>query len=88
MDDKKFSNLKRPRYQMPEFVNEALTRRGLMETYRKRPAYQQNDYIGWITRAKRQETIEKRLAQMLDELERGDKYMKMAYHQKWPPGGV
>ena len=50
-----------------------------MESYRNRPAYQQNDYIGWITRAKRNETKEKRLAQMLDELASGDKYMKMKY---------
>ena len=88
MDDNQFSNLKRPRYEMPEFVNEALTQRGLMEAYRKRPAYQQNDYIGWITRAKRQETIEKRLAQMLDELERGDKYMKMTYRRRQTSRGA
>jgi len=51
----------------------------LMKAYRERPPYQQNDYIGWITRAKRQSTRDKRLAQMLDELEKGDVYMKMAY---------
>ena len=67
---------------MPGFVRDALVQRGLMEAYRQRPAYQQNDYIGWITRAKRQETVDKRLAQMLDELERGDLYMKMAYRAK------
>jgi uncharacterized protein YdeI (YjbR/CyaY-like superfamily) len=53
-----------------------------MEAYRSRPPYQQNDYIGWITRAKRQETKEKRLAQMLRELESGDKYMNMDYRPK------
>ncbi len=79
MVEDKFRNLKRPRYPMPDFVKEALVERGLMATYQARPAYQQNDYIGWIMRAKRQETIEKRLAQMLDELESGDKYMKMPY---------
>ncbi|MEE4311480.1 MAG: YdeI/OmpD-associated family protein [candidate division KSB1 bacterium] len=82
MNDDKFSNLKRPRYPMPEFIAEALDQRGLMEAYRSRPAYQQNDYIGWITRAKRQETIDKRLEQMLDELESGDLYMKMSYRAK------
>jgi hypothetical protein len=41
-----------------------------------------NDYIGWITRAKREATVKKRLKQMLDELEQGDVYMKMA----WEPG--
>ena len=85
MNENKFSKLKRPRYPMPDFIKEALNARGLMDAYRERPAYQQNDYIGWITRAKRQETVEKRLAQMLDELESGDKYMKMDYRPKRPP---
>jgi len=67
---------------MPDFVKESLLQRGLMELYRSRPAYQQNDYIGWILRAKRKETQEKRLVQMLDELEHSDKYMKMEYHPK------
>ena len=67
----------RPRYPMPEYMREALEARGLMEAYRARPPYQRNDYIGWITRAKRIETQEKRLNQMLEELELGDVYMKM-----------
>ena len=69
---------------MPDFVKQSLEERGLWDAYKARPAYQQNDYIGWITRAKRQSTIEKRLAQMLDELERGDDYMKMNYRPKPP----
>lgn len=77
-----FSNLQRPTHPMPDFVREALEARGLMGQYGRRPAYQKNDYIGWITRAKREETVQKRLAQMLDELERGDTYMKMRYHAK------
>ena len=72
--------LTRTRYQMPEYIRLALTERGLMEAYLARPEYQQNDYIGWITRAKREETREKRLKQMLDELEGGDRYMKMKWH--------
>jgi hypothetical protein len=81
----KFRNLKRPRYLMPDFVREALLDRGLMDAYRDRPAYQQNDYVGWICRAKRQETVDRRLAQMLNELESGDKYMKMSYRPQNPP---
>jgi hypothetical protein len=77
-----FSNLSRPIHPMPQFVEESLVERGLMEAYRARPAYQQNDYIGWIRRAKRVETKQKRLAQMLDELARGDRYMKMVYRPK------
>ena len=64
---------------MPDFIRKALVGRGLMEAYCQRPAYQQNDYIGWIIRAKKTESQLKRLAQMLDELESGDRYMKMAY---------
>lgn len=85
MEKDKFRNLKRPRYPMPDFIREALVKRCLMAAYRERPAYQQNDYIGWITRAKRQETVQKRLSQMLQELECGNKYMKMNYRPKGPP---
>jgi len=67
---------------MPDFFREAIEARGLMDAYHARPPYQQNDYIGWITRAKRIETQEKRLNQMLEELERGDVYMKMDWHPK------
>ncbi len=62
---------------MPAFVSDALETNDLLEAYRGRPASQQNDYIGWITRAKRPQTTEKRLLQMLDELRRGDVSMKM-----------
>jgi uncharacterized protein YdeI (YjbR/CyaY-like superfamily) len=78
----KQSRSKRPRYPMPEFVRTALEDRNLMSAYLQRPAYQQNDYIGWITRAKLPATQQKRLEQMLDELFRGDVYMKMAYRAK------
>ncbi len=74
-----FSKLNRPRCPMPDFVRQALEERGLLEAYQKRPAYQQNDYVGWINRAKRQETKEKRLRQMLEELEIGGVYMKMKH---------
>ena len=74
-----FSQLKRPRYPMPEFVKNVLEERGLMDVYKERPAYQQNDYVGWISRAKRPETRDNRLQQMLDELEKGGVYMKMKH---------
>jgi uncharacterized protein YdeI (YjbR/CyaY-like superfamily) len=67
---------------MPTFVRRALTARRLTRAYNARPAYQRNDYLGWISRAKLPATREKRLAQMLDELERGDSYMKM--HWQFP----
>ena len=71
--------LKRPLQPMPQSVRRALEERGLLEAYRSRPSYQRNDYLGWIARAKRPATQAKRLAQMLDELERGDTYMGMAH---------
>jgi len=67
---------------MPDYIRQALTERGLMNDYQARPDYQQNDYIGWITRAKLDATREKRLAQMLDELEGGKLYMNMKWRQK------
>jgi len=76
------SALKREIHEIPDFVRDALKARGLMDLYRARPPYQQNDYIGWITRAKTETTRQKRLNQMLDELERGGVYMKM----KWRGG--
>lgn len=74
-----WSRLSRPRYEMPEDVAARLEEHGLTEAYRSRPAYQQNDYLGWITRAKREATREKRLSQMLMELAQGDVYMNMAW---------
>lgn len=64
---------------MPEFVRHALVERRLMDAYQLRPWYQRNDYLGWIMRAKRDDTVQRRLDQMMDELERGDLYMKMPY---------
>jgi uncharacterized protein YdeI (YjbR/CyaY-like superfamily) len=53
-----------------------------MTAYKARPGYQQNDYIGWISRPKRQATKEQRLYQILDELSVGGIYMKMK-HSAW-----
>jgi uncharacterized protein YdeI (YjbR/CyaY-like superfamily) len=74
--------LKRQKHPMPDFVREALDRRGLMDAYHSRPPYQQNDYIGWITRAKLETTRQKRLDQMLEELKGGKYYMNMEWTKK------
>ena len=73
------SKQKRGKYSIPEYISHALEETLLMKDYRERPAYQQNDYIGWIIRAKKQETKEKRLQQMLNELKAGGVYMKMEH---------
>lgn len=76
------SRLKRKIHPMPDYIITELRKENLMELYRKRPPYQQNDYIGWITRGKQEATREKRLRQMLDELRSGTAYMGMAYNAK------
>ena len=62
---------------MPDDVRRALLDRGVWDDYGARPAYQQNDYLGWIAGARRSDTRARRIGQMLDELERGGVYMNM-----------
>lgn len=69
--------LKRETTPMPSYIRAALRAHGLMEAYRARPPYQREGYVRWTKHAVREETREKRLAQMLDELKRGGVYMKM-----------
>ncbi len=75
----KNSSLKRPIQSIPEFVLAALEEEHLLDDYDSRPAYQRNDYLLWINSAKRQETKDKRLRQMLDELRVGGVYMNMKH---------
>ena len=76
------TNLRRPLQAMPAFVRRALQQRGLLARYRQRPAYQRNDYLGWINRAKLEGTRSRRLEQMLTELAAGDRYMNMAWRPR------
>ena len=73
--------LKRALNPMPAFVRQALAARNLTAAYEARPPFQRNVYVGWIARARKEETRRRRLEQMLDELEEGDIYMKM----RWRP---
>ena len=70
----------RKREDMPDFVAQALEERGLRAQYDARPPYQRNDYLLWINKVKRDETKQKHLAQMLDELEAGGVYMGMTWN--------
>lgn len=72
--------LRRDLNPMPDDMRRALEARGLVNAYEGRPPFQRNDYLGWITRARKPETRQKRLAQMLDELEDGDINMKMRWN--------
>ncbi|WP_309486522.1 YdeI/OmpD-associated family protein [Sinorhizobium sp. 8-89] len=75
-------NLRRAIQPMPDDISTRLRDSGLEAAYAARPAYQRNDYLGWIARAKRSETREKRIAQMLAELQAGDAYMRMPYRDR------
>jgi hypothetical protein len=56
---------------MPGNVRSALVKRALMDAYRARPDYQQHDYLKWIATALGEAAKQKRLDQMLDELQHG-----------------
>jgi len=76
------SRLKQKINPMPPEVEEQLVRENLMEAYKRRPPYQQNDCLGWILKAKRPETKQKRIDQVIEELRNGDRYMGMEYRAK------
>jgi uncharacterized protein YdeI (YjbR/CyaY-like superfamily) len=61
MNDTDFSSLSRPINPLPDYVKTALVEHWLIDAYPSRPPYQQNDYIGWISRAKRIETKQKKI---------------------------
>jgi hypothetical protein len=70
---------------MPGNVRGALAKRNLMDAYRDRPQYQQDDYLKWIAQAFGPQAKQQRLDQMLDELEKGTVYMGEPYT---PPAKV
>jgi uncharacterized protein YdeI (YjbR/CyaY-like superfamily) len=76
--------LPRHAHPMPEDIRGALEAAGLGEAYAARPAYQRNDYIGWVNRARQPSTRDERVAQMLEELRAGNVYM----HMTWNPTDV
>ncbi len=69
----------RPRQEMPEDVRRALLAADLMDLYLDRPAYRRDDYLLWIASAKREDTRNRRIAQMLKELEAGGVYMRIPW---------
>jgi len=62
---------------MPDDVRSELVEAGRADDYAARLFYQRNDYLAWIGRAKRPETRQARITQMLDELRQGGVYMNM-----------
>ena len=56
---------------MPGNVRGALAKKNLMDAFRARPDYQQNEYLKWIATAAGPAAKQQRLDQMLDELDKG-----------------
>ena len=81
-EDMDSSKMTREIHDIPEYVITALDESDLWDSYNLRPPYQRNDYIGWISNAKREDTRMKRLSQMLEELRSGDSYMGMVYNAR------
>ncbi|QEW04190.1 YdeI/OmpD-associated family protein [Microbacterium lushaniae] len=71
--------LTRPRYPLPPDIAQLLDERELRADYDARPAYQRNDYVGWIGRAKTAATRTRRVEVMLTELAEGGVYMGMQH---------
>ena len=69
----------RPVQSMSDDIRQELERAGLMRAYEERPFHQRNDYLSWIARAKRPETRDKRIMQMLQELDPGGIYTGMEH---------
>lgn len=70
---------RRARHLVPKDVDAAIDAAGVRKDFELRPPFQQNDYVGWITRAVTDATRTKRLRQMLDELAAGGVYMGMKH---------
>jgi uncharacterized protein YdeI (YjbR/CyaY-like superfamily) len=64
---------------MPPDVDQELRSAGVLDAYRERPAYQRNDYLGWIGQAPRDVTRAARVRQMVDGLRQGGVYMGMPH---------
>ena len=73
------TTFRRARNAMPADIAALLAKRRLERAYAERPPYQRNDYLGWIARARRPATRQRRIDQMLEELAAGELYMKMSW---------
>ena len=73
------STKKKKVLRLPDSIRNILIQEDVLAAYEARPYYQRNDYLQWIASAKREETINKRIAQMVEELRSGSLYMNMEY---------
>jgi len=77
--DESNNRLQRDVYIMSSDIKKVLEKGKVLKDYFARPHYQQNDYLGWILRAKREETRLKRINLMVSELKKGGVYMGMKH---------
>src|SRR4051812_43556158 len=57
---------------MPGQVKGALAKRNLLDTYIARPQYQKDDYLKWVAAAAGPTEKQKRIDQLVDEIEKGN----------------
>ncbi len=62
---------------IPSDIKKLLEDENLLDAFKKRPYYQQRDYLHWITNPKQPGTRLKHMTQMVDELHKGGVYMGM-----------
>lgn len=79
--DTPFARGNRGRKPIPGFVATALAKHKLVDAFRARPEYQRNDYLVWLDGARLPAQRQQRLAQLIEELGKGDVYMG----QPWSP---
>lgn len=83
IEGKKISfNIPKPgsrEFDLPRQYEKLLSEKNLLSEFKNRPYYQQSGWIRWIETAKQPGTKERRIKQMLDELEAGNLYMKMPW---------
>ena len=72
---------------MPGNVRVALEKRNLMDAYLARPPYQKDDYLKWIALAVGAPAKQKRLDQMLEDLEQGNAYKGEPWTPPQKPAG-
>lgn len=75
------------RQPMPGNVRTALDKRTLMDAYLARPDYQKAEYLKWIAVAAGPAAKQKRIDQMLDELEKGNLFKGEPWTPPQKPAG-
>jgi uncharacterized protein YdeI (YjbR/CyaY-like superfamily) len=60
-------------HELPDFIKKAILEKKIHETWESLTPIQRNEYICWVTMAKKEETKQKRLGIMVENLSDGKK---------------